>query len=153
MAERSVASWSTTIDRPPEVVFDYLADVSRHGEWSPKPYRVEGSSGRVEVGDTFTSVGWLPGDRQHRNEVTVAECSPPRRLVLDALEGGEHFLNIFELEADGAGTRLTRTMDAPRPRFPLSVVFPLLKVLVINPDVDKGLRNLTTRLESGPSPT
>lgn len=147
MAERSVASWSTTIDRPPEAVFAYLADVSRHGEWSPKPYRVEGSTGPVQVGDSFTSVGWLPGDKQHRNEVTVAECSAPRRLVLDALERGQHFLNIFELEASGPGTRLTRTMDAPQPRFPLSVVFPLLKALVIDPDVKKGLSNLKRRLE------
>ncbi len=147
MAQRSVASFTTTIDRPPEVVFDYLADVGKHAEWSPKPYRVEGSSGRVKVGDTFTSIGTIPGDKNHRNEVTVTECTPPRRLVLDSLEKDEHFINTFELEPHGGGTRLVRTTDAPKPPFPVSVVFPLIMAVFIRPDVEKGLRNLKATLE------
>ena len=62
MSERSVNRFTITIDRTPEDVFDYLADVSRHAEWSPKPYRVEGTSGPVKVGDTFASIGTIPGD-------------------------------------------------------------------------------------------
>jgi uncharacterized protein YndB with AHSA1/START domain len=147
MAERIVLTFTTTIERPPEVVFDYIADVSKHAEWSPKPFHVEGSTRRVDVGDTFTSVGTIPGDKNHRNEVTVTECSSPRRLVLDALEKDEHFINSFDLEAHGSGTQLTRTLDAPRPSFPLSVVFPLIKSVFIKPDVQKGLRNLKARLE------
>lgn len=147
MAGRSTSTFSTTIDRPPDVVFAYLADVSRHSEWSPKPYRVEGSSGPVQVGDTFTSIGTVPGDKNHRNEVTVTEVSPPSRLVLDSLEKGEHFINTFELEAVGAGTRLTRLVDAPQPSFPLSLVFPMIMAFAIRPDVEKGLRNLKAHLE------
>ena len=147
MAGRSVDRFVTTIDRPPDVVFAYLSDVSRHGEWSPKPFRVEGSTGPVSGGDTFTSIGRVPGDKNHRNEVTVTECSPPRRLVLDSQERGEHFVNTFELTAEGSGTRLTRTVDSPRPTFPLSVVFPLIMAAFIRPDVNKGLRNLKNLLE------
>jgi hypothetical protein len=77
----------------------------------------------------------------------VAECTPPTRLVLDALEKDEHFINTFELAADGSGTRLTRIVDAPKPGFPLSVVFPLIKAVFITPDVNKGLRNLKGILE------
>lgn len=148
MPGRSVTNFTTTIDRSPEDVFDYIADVSRHAEWSPKPFRVEGSTGPVKVGDTFASVGAIPGDKNHRNEVTVTECSPPRRLVLDSLEKNEHFINTFELEPQGSGTRLTRTMDAPRPPFPVSVLFPLIMAAFIRPDVQKGLRNLKAKLES-----
>ena len=147
MAERSVTTFTTTIDRAPEEVFAYVADVSKHGEWSPKPFRVEGSTGLVSVGDTFTSIGHLPGDKNHRNEVTVTECSPPRRLVLDSIEKGEHFLNSFDVEPDGSGTRLTRTFDAPPPKFPLSVVFPLIMAAFIKPDVNKGLAMLKANLE------
>ena len=149
MSEHKPDVYSTTIARPPDVVFAYLRDVSRHAEWSPKPYRVEGTSGPVHRGDTFTSIGTIPGDKNHRNEVTVTECSPPTRLVLDAVEKGEHFVHTFELVADGAGTRLSRIVDAPSPGFPLSVVFPLIKAAFIKPDVEKGLRNLKMRLESG----
>ena len=149
MTERKVLTFSTTIDRPPDVVFDYIADVSKHAEWSPNPFRVEGTISHVKAGDTFASVGTIPGDKNHRNEVTVTECTPPRRLVLDALEKDEHFINTFDVEADGSGTRLTRIVDAPKPKFPLSVAFPLIKAIFISPDVNKGLRNLKARLEQG----
>ena len=147
MAGRSVDRFVTTIDRPPDVVFAYLSDVSRHGEWSPKPFHVEGSSGPVAAGDTFTSVGSVPGDAQHRNEVTVTECTPPRRLVLDSTDRGGHFINTFEVEADGDGARVTRLVDAPQPPFPLSVVFPIIKAAVIRPDANRGLANLKAVLE------
>ena len=147
MAGRKVLTFTTTIDRTPEVVFDYLADVSKHAEWSPKPYRAEGTSGRVATGDTFASVGTIPGDKNHRNEVTVTECTAPTRLVLDALEKDEHFINTWELVPEGSGTRVNRIVDAPAPGFPLSVVFPLISAAFIRPDVNKGLRNLKDVLE------
>ncbi|MDQ1700193.1 MAG: Polyketide cyclase / dehydrase and lipid transport [Frankiaceae bacterium] len=147
MTKRVVATFTTTIDRTPDVVFDYLADVSKHAEWSPKPFRVERGSGPVKVGDTLTTVGTIPGDKNHRNEVTVTECSRPHRLVLDAKEKDDHFVNTWELEADGTGTRLTRIVDAPKPSFPLPLVFPLIMSFLVRPDVNKGLRNLKNKLE------
>lgn len=147
MAGRSTSSQSVSINRSPAEVFAYLSDVSKHAEWSPKPYRVEGTSGPVKTGDTFASVGQIPGDKNHRNEVTVTECSAPTRLVLDAEEKGQHFVNTFELQPQGDGTLLTRTMDAPKPPFPLSVLMPLILVAVIKPDVQKGLNNLKANLE------
>jgi len=149
MGKRTVATFTTTIDRPPATVFDYLSDVSKHAEWSPKPFRVEGTSGPVKAGDTFATVGTIPGDKNHRNDVTVTECSSPSRLVLDSKEKDEHFINTFELEADGDGTKVSRTVDAPTPPFPLSVVFPLIMAAFIRPDVNKGLRNLKATLERG----
>ena len=147
MAARKVATFTTTIDRTPEVVFAYLADVGKHADWSPKPFRVEGHTGPVNAGDTFTSIGAIPGDHNHRNDVTVTECVPSQRLVLDSQERGEHFVNTFELSAEGSGTRLTRTMDMPAPSFPLSVVFPLIMAAVVRPDVRKGLAKLKETLE------
>ena len=149
MTKRVVATFTTTIDRTPEVVFDYLADISKHAEWSPKPFRVEGGAGGpVKTGDTLKTVGTIPGDKNHHNDVTVTECTSPSRLVLDALEKDEHFIVTFDLQPHGSGTQLTRTVDAPRPSFPLSIVFPLIKSAFIKPDVEKGLRNLKAHLES-----
>lgn len=147
MTNRVVETFTITIERTPEVVFDYLADVSKHTEWSPKPFRVEGAGGPVKTGDTLSTVGTIPGDKDHRNDVTVTECSPPHRLVLDSKEKDERFINTFELEADGAGTRLIRTVDAPKPSFPVSLVFPLIMAFLVRPDVNKGLKNLKNKLE------
>jgi uncharacterized protein YndB with AHSA1/START domain len=149
MAGRVSVTASLAINRTPEAVFDYLADVSKHGEWSPKPMRVEGiEPGPVKAGDTFTSYGVIPGDKNHRNDVTVTEVTPPTRLVLESADKGATFVNTFELQAKGAGTMVTRTMDMPSPPFPVSLLFPLLKVSVIQPDVKKGLAKLRAKLEA-----
>ena len=149
MAGRKRVTATVNIDRPPAEVFAYLSDVSRHGEWSPKPMRVEGvAPGPVKAGDTFTSYGVIPGDKNHRNEVKVAESSSPTRLVLDAAEKSEHFFNTFELQAEGTGTSLTRTLDMPAPGFPLSVAMPLIKAAVIGPDIRKGLAKLKANVET-----
>jgi uncharacterized protein YndB with AHSA1/START domain len=148
MAGRLVMSWTVTIDRPPAEVYAYLSDVTKHSEWSPKPFRVEsGASGPVKTGDTFSSVGTIPGDKNHRNEVSVTEATAPSRLVLEADEKDGRFVNTFDLQPQGAGTLLTRTMDAPKPGFPMSMMMPVIKAVFIQPDVSKGLNNLKANLE------
>ncbi len=147
MAGRTTMTWTTSIDRPPQVVFAYLADVTKHGEWSPKPFRVEGVSGAVTTGDTFTSIGTMPYEKDHRNEVTITACSPPTRLQLDAEEKGEHFINTFELRGEGRATVLTRTMDVPKPSGLVGTAFPIIKAVFIKPDVQKGLNMLKAILE------
>lgn len=147
MTQRVNAAWTVTIEQPPEVVFDYLADVAKHSEWSPRPLRIERAAGPVASGDTFASIGTMPGDKNHRNDVTVTECSRPSRLVLDATEKGEHFLNTFELQGQGAATLLTRRLDAPKPGGLMGLAFPVIMAAFIRPDVQKGLRMLKANLE------
>jgi len=148
MAGRMSVTASVDVARKPDEVFAYLSDVSKHGEWSPKAYRTEGlEPGPVKAGDAFTSYGVIPGDKQHRNEVTVTEVSAPSRLVLTSKEKDQHFINTFDLQQAGDGTRVSRTMDMPMPGFPLSALMPLLKVTFIKPDVQKGLNKLKGNLE------
>lgn len=150
MAGRVQVTATVTIDRSPTEVFAYLSDVSKHGEWSPKPMRVEGvSAGPVVAGDTFTSYGVMPGDKEHRNDVTVTESTAPNRLVLDTDEKGQHFINTFDVQPQGEGATVTRTMDMPQPGLPLSLLFPLIKAALIQPDVKKGLGKLKANLERG----
>ena len=149
MPGRVDAAWTVTIEQPPDVVFDYLADVTKHSEWSPKKLRIERAAGAVKTGDTFVSIGTMPGDKDHRNDVTVTECSRPTRLVLDATEKGEHYLNTFELQPQGGGTLVTRRLDAPKPSGLMGLVFPLIMAAFIRPDVQKGLRMLKANLERG----
>ena len=52
---------TTTIQAPPEAVWRWVADITRHADWSPKPYRVELVSGDLNaVGSRYRSVGWVP---------------------------------------------------------------------------------------------
>ena len=48
---------AVTIAAPPESVWPWIVDVSKHDEWSPKPYRVELVSGEPNASiSTSTSV-------------------------------------------------------------------------------------------------
>jgi uncharacterized protein YndB with AHSA1/START domain len=148
---RVTATASIEIAAPATEVFAYLSDVRRHGEWSPKPYRVEGlaAGSPITRGTRFTSYGWLPNDKDHRNEVEVAELDAPTRLVLEASDGGEQFVTTFTVTQNGTGTRVQRVMDMPKPGGFVGLVFPVILSRVINPDLNKGLRKLKVKLEHG----
>jgi uncharacterized protein YndB with AHSA1/START domain len=142
-------TWTVIVQRPQQEVFDYLAQVSRHGEWSPKPWRAEGVTDPATVGTKFTSVGQIPGDKEHRNDVEVTEMAPPSRIVWVATEKGQNFVSTFVLAPDGSGTKVERTLEMPKPPGFLGVIFPVIMAAVVRPGVQKGMNQLKQRLESG----
>ncbi|MEP6695649.1 MAG: SRPBCC family protein [Pseudonocardiales bacterium] len=150
MARRATVVSSVHVDRSAAEVFDYLADVARHAEWSPKPYRVEGITAGEQVvnGSRFTSIGWLPNDKTHRNEVEATEVQAPTRLVLTSTDSGQQFISTFRLTPAGSGTDIERVMDMPRPGGLAGALFPLISAVLIKPDVKKGLGKLKTTLET-----
>jgi uncharacterized protein YndB with AHSA1/START domain len=151
MARRATVVSSVQIQCPPAQVFDYLTDVARHAEWSPKAYRVEGMTAGQHVveGAHYTSYGWLPNDKNHRNDVEATAVQSPRRLVLTSTDGTERFVSTFALSGAASGTVLERTMDMPRPGGLVGALFPLLIAFLIKPDVTKGLNKLKATLEAG----
>ena len=149
MGRRAEIRSSVTVNKPAEQVFDYLVDVAKHSEWSPKPYRVEGVTGPVAVGTAYTSYGWLPGDKDHRNDVSVTALDRPHRFVLTATEKGEQFVNTFTLTQRGDATELERVIDMPRPGGVTGLLLPVLIPTLIRPNVAKGLSMLKARVEAG----
>jgi uncharacterized protein YndB with AHSA1/START domain len=148
MGSRIVVRTSVEVNRSPEIVFGYLADVSRHHEWSPKAYRVEGvQRGPVSMGTTFTSYGWVPRDADHRNDVEVTGFDPPRSLALTSTENGEQFYNTFTLTPRGKGTHVERVMDMPRPGGIVGAIMPIFIALVVKPGVNTGLRKFRDNLQ------
>jgi uncharacterized protein YndB with AHSA1/START domain len=139
---------AVTVDRPPEQVFDYLVDVRKHAEWSPKPYRVEGVDGPLTAGSTFKSWGWIPGDKEHANDVEVTAVERPTRFSFAAKEKGEQFVNTFTLTPAGTGTKVERLIDMPRPGGLLGAVFPLVANGFVKPAVGKGLKMFKARAEA-----
>jgi len=142
---------TVVVQRPPQEVFDYLTQVSRHGEWSPKPWRLEGNPGPLASGTRFTSYGWIPGDKEHRNEVEVTECAPPSRITWETTEeqAPGRFVSTYVLTPEGSGTRVDRTFAFPDPTGGIRVIFPVIKGVIIRPTIVKGLNLFKERLESG----
>ncbi len=150
MAERVVFTTSVQVARPPADVFAYLTDVSRHAEWSPKAYRVEGMSpgDHVVTGSQFVSYGWLPNDKDHRNDVEATVVDAPGRLELTSMESGETFISTFNVTASDGGSQVDRVMDMPRPGGAMGAVFPVVLAALVKPNVKKGMGMLKASLES-----
>jgi uncharacterized protein YndB with AHSA1/START domain len=147
----SVWTWTVTVNRACEVVFAYLTDMSRHGEWSPKPYRiepVEGSAGVAAVGARFRSVGTIPGDKHHENDVEITRVDPPARFSFTAYEKGQPFKHEFILTPVPEGTKVERRVDSPEPTGFFRVIYPILWSVVIKPGVQRDLESFKARCEA-----
>ncbi|MEO8107550.1 MAG: SRPBCC family protein [Actinomycetes bacterium] len=153
MPDRMTKSWSIEAAVPPEVAFQYLSDVSRHADWSPKPYRVDPIPEMpVQQGATFQSYGVVPGDKDHANQVVVTLVDAPHTLVLTSTDKGKQFVHRFDVEALGARSRITRTVESPQPTGFVRLIFPLVFAVFINPEVSKGMNMLKTNLANRASP-
>lgn len=72
MSGRVKAHLSTVVNRTAEDVFEYIVDVSKHAEWSPKAYRVEGIDGPVQLGSTLSPPGSsVPSGPSSENRVDL----------------------------------------------------------------------------------
>jgi uncharacterized protein YndB with AHSA1/START domain len=137
------------VRKSPEVVFDYLADISKHGEWSPKAYTAtKVTDGTVGVGTKYRSVGWLPNDSKHENEVEVTAFERPRRFAWTATDQGQAFKSEFTLTPTNGGTRVERVTDMPKPTGFLGVVFPVIFTFLVKPDIQKGLNAFRDKAEA-----
>lgn len=147
MTQRMSTSWTIEAPVAPEVAFAYLSDVGRHGEWSPKPYRVDPVPAVPLVqGSSFRSYGQIPGDKAHANDVEVTVVDAPRTLVLTSTDKGERYIHEFDVEASDVGSRITRTVDAPMPTGFVRIIFPVIFAVLIKPEVNKGMHMLRDNL-------
>lgn len=149
MSRRAEVSKSVVVNKPAEVVFDYLVDIAKHPEWSPKPLRIEEMSGPVAPGMTWASYGFIPGPKkEHRNDVEVTVVERPTKFAFVATEQGEKFVNTFTLTPEGNGTKVTRHLDIPVPPGVLGVLFPLISAMVVNPGVAKNMAMFKQRADA-----
>jgi hypothetical protein len=96
----------------------------------------------LQRGDTFRSIGCTPRDKQHVNDVEVTHIESPRLLVLTSLDQGKRYVSRFDVQPGNGGSQITRTVDAPKPQGLLRLLFPVVFVLFIKPEVEKGMRML-----------
>lgn len=101
------------IAAPPEKVYAYLLDFSRHSEWTTPGHDVRitpASPGPVVVGSSFNSEAHQFGSQ--RDRITVTELTPNRRIVYEAtMKDGTVFRHTLDLEPSGNGTHLSKRME------------------------------------------
>lgn len=104
-------SKTVRISRPPQEVFDYLANFETTAEWDPGIVEAtKTSSGPVGVGSTFDLISDFRG-RKIPVAYQMTEYEPPTRFVI--VGRNKQFTGIDEIHfsPDGDGTRVDYTAD------------------------------------------
>jgi uncharacterized protein YndB with AHSA1/START domain len=143
-------SASIVIDRPREEVFDYLADIANHAEFTDH-WMTEWRLTRVDsygrgAGARFKAA--RKGERYAYGDMTFIEVDPPYRIVA-AGRGGKFNRNktwtTWTLEPSGQATRVEVTTETE----PALITDRIMEAVMLKRGWTKGrLRKALSRLQS-----
>lgn len=142
-------SWTVHANVSPDRAYAYVADLSRHAEWSYAPDDMTITAdqpGPGAVGSTYTAEGNLMG--RNRSKVTITALNPPANVEFESEDRMSVNGHVFEFSAEGGGTRITRQMFGIKQPFFGPLLFLIAKG-AINKDYNGALANLKSKLESG----
>jgi quercetin dioxygenase-like cupin family protein len=102
---------SVEIERPPEEVFAFVADLRNDSRWNSAIDEVrQTSEGPLDVGTTFRTAAHFLGRRFETPE-KVTEYEPDRKLSTEVSSGPLRFTGSRIVEGVAGGTRLTLTAE------------------------------------------
>ena len=100
-------SYSTHIDRSPEVVWRYITDLTNSARWRPFVVRMEtADGGAIRAGGALDVTVQVLGETKTRRTMTTV-FDAPRRWATRSESGGVAGVFDYLVEADGAGSRVT----------------------------------------------
>jgi uncharacterized protein YndB with AHSA1/START domain len=139
------------IQAPCEVVFQYVADISRHSEWASNPLVIRhvagpasgpGATFESEARPTARGLGTVTG------RIRILEAEPPHRLVYEAQDNTGRYRWTMMLQADADGTRVTQRMAKHSGPWFINLIQPVvIWPLLGRPSVQRGLETIKDRLE------
>ena len=137
------------INAPQEKVFNYLADVTKHGEWGNPSQKLEvkkTSDGPIGQGSTFQSTGQQFG--QQNDTVTIKEYAPNRRVVYESQGKAGLMRHSFDLEPSGGGVEVTKTFEALKAGFPFVIFQPIVMAFVAPGALKSDLGRIKAKMEA-----
>ena len=149
------------IQAPVERVFEYLADVERHVDWSGTlSFGLERltklTEGPLAVGSRFRSVGKLSHRAGVEDTSTVTELEPNERLAWETVSDGAGQQNTFRwaytMRPRGEATTLTYTLlerrfDPKPPQMWFPPTLWLIDRKVFGREMESGLSRIREALE------
>lgn len=130
------AQYAVTIGRPPQDVFDFVADGTTGPRWRSGVLDIALVAG-AGVGARYRQVMRGPGGRRIEADYEITEYEPPRHLAFQVVAGPVRPHGDYRFEPTPDGTRVT---------FSLAVELSGIKRLVMGPSVqremDSGVRSL-----------
>ena len=101
-----------SVSRPPEIVFDYLANPSNVPDWQTPKFSVEQlTDGPPGLGTRVRERTKPPFGKEFEQLVEFTEFDRPRRVRVHIVEGPYPIDGTWSFEPDGAGTRVNFTAD------------------------------------------
>lgn len=157
---------SATSKASPEVVYEVIADLRNHLEWSGerassetfKLLSLEAPEGPAAVGTTFTSTGAGGKDTFH-DRSAVTEATRPHRFVIDtdarlerkrAEPWEAHFSHRYDIQPEGDGSRIVYTETVERVNYVPYWLKPGIRTIfrpMVNRADRKQLQNLARLAE------
>jgi uncharacterized protein YndB with AHSA1/START domain len=139
-------SVSTEIRAEPDMVFAYVSDLSKHGEWAGNELRVEPvDDAPIGVGKRYRSYAQARG-REFHAELQVTEYAPPGAFAFVGADETGRFKHRFTFEKVGDRTRVSRTVD-----FELSLAQYMFYLIALNrvrlPAAQVALSRLKEQIE------
>jgi uncharacterized protein YndB with AHSA1/START domain len=144
------AAYVVEVKAPQSKVFDYVADVSRHGEWGSADDKMKATAekpGPPAVGSRYKAEGILNG-KPNQSTVTITAVEAPNRLAFDAEDSNSVFHHEFTFSPAGGGTRVERHVTMTKGPFYFPLVLSVFKSTV-QKNYNGAMSNLKTKMEGG----
>ena len=142
------AVYVVDVKAPVSRVFDYVADVSRHGEWGSADDHMKADAekpGAPALGSRYKADGLLNG-KPNQSTVTITALEPPKRLAFDAEDSNSVFHHEFTFSPSDGGTRVERHVTMTRGPFYFPLVLSIFKSTV-QKNYNGAMSNLKTTME------
>jgi uncharacterized protein YndB with AHSA1/START domain len=145
---RIQGGFSVAIDAPPEAVWPWIGNLNKHANWSPRHYQATLVSGTADtVGSRYRSVGWIPGDRNHANDVEITEVVPLERFALRSEDPMGTFESTYTLRRTAGGTEVTFQLVFPPLKGVAALAVPVMFPFIGKVDIRKRGALLKDRVE------
>lgn len=144
------ALYTVSVKAPQQQVFDYIADVSRHGEWGSRDDNMKASAekpGAPAVGSRYRAEGLLSG-KPNSSMVTITALEPPKRVAFDAEDRNSVFHHEFVLSSADGGMRVERHVTMPKGPWYFPMVLTIFKSTVVK-NYQGAMENLKSKMEAG----
>ena len=143
------ADYTADVKAPQAKVFDYVADVARHGEWGSADDHMKATAekpGPPAIGSGYKAEGMLNG-KLNNSTVTITALEAPKRLAFDAEDSNSVFNHEFTFSPSSGGTHVERRVTMTKGPFYFPVVLAIFKGTV-QKNYNGAMSNLKAKLES-----
>ena len=143
------AVYSVDVKAPQATIFNYVADVSRHGEWGSADDHMKATAerpGQPAMGSRYKADGLLNG-KANQSTVTITNLEPPKRLAFDAEDSNSVFHHEFTFSSAAGGTHVERHVTMTKGPFYFPLVLAIFKSTV-QKNYNGAMSNLKTKMEA-----